>query len=79
MAVPSKFRNLVQGTVDHSALVWKDGARVIHGVGNPTQFQTGKGRAGPGSLYIRTDQAALWENVGTKIRPTWQHLYGGAD
>jgi hypothetical protein len=47
---------------------------VLVGTGAPTDGTsgTGAGKAGPGSLYVRTSTPGLYINRGTKASPTWE-------
>lgn len=49
-------------------------ARIFSGAVAPTDGTTGTGagKAGPGSMYLRTDSAAVYINTGTKASPTWK-------
>lgn len=72
------FSQIVRGGFDASKLVLGGGARILSGPDAPVDGVTGKGRAGRGSLYIRTTaDPELYENVGTKQVPDWYTLVGG--
>lgn len=48
----------------------------LFGSGAPTNGTsgTGVGRAGPGSMYFRTSNGAIYVNTNTKASPTWSQL-----
>lgn len=51
-------------------------ARIFAGAVAPVDGTsgTGAGKAGPGSMYIRTDVATVYINTGTKASPTWKSV-----
>lgn len=51
-------------------LALKNGIIVFTGTTAPTNGVTGAGKAGPGSLYVRTD-GTFFTNTGTKASPVW--------
>lgn len=57
-------------------LLMKGGVMVFSGSGAPTDGTsgTGAGKAGPGSLYVRTADGAVYANTNTKASPTWSQL-----
>lgn len=48
-----------------------DGTRWFSGTGAPSNGVTGAGKAGKGSIYVRTSNGAWYTNTGTKASPTW--------
>ena len=81
MAAPrftTRCTNLVRNSLV-GLLSFHGGARLLSGVGVPVNGVTGRGKAGPGSLYVSygaywpaQDSVTLWENTGTKAQPIWQ-------
>ncbi len=50
----------------------KGGVRILSGAGAPTSGTGGASyKAGPGSLYIRTSNGAVYANTNTLASPTW--------
>lgn len=73
MAYEKLLKNITNASVDISTLLFSNGARILYGEANPEHGVTGKGRAGPGSLYICTspDSSYVAYNIGTKQFPIW--------
>lgn len=80
MAIQAQFDHLtrVNGAA-LKAMVFGSGARILFGPAAPVSDVTGKGSAGPGSIYIATGigEPALYENTGTKLAPVWTLRHGG--
>ena len=55
---------------------FKNSARIFSGNVVPVDGTsgTGVGKAGPGSIYIRTDVATVYINTGTKASPSWKAI-----
>ena len=62
---------LCGGTGLADSIHLKNCAVIMDGQGAPTSGTTGKGLAGPGSLYIDVTGAKLYINTNTKASPTW--------
>lgn len=52
-----------------NSVIW-----ALQGSGAPSNGTTGANIAGPGSLYIRTSNGAIYANTNTKASPTWTQL-----
>lgn len=63
-----------RGVFQVGALLLNKSAMVMTGSGAPSNGVTGAGKAGPGSLYIRTGTGAIYANTNTKASPTWTQL-----
>ena len=55
-------------------LALKNGIIIFSGTAAPVDTVTGAGKAGIGSIYIRTSNGAQYTNTGTKASPTWSLL-----
>jgi hypothetical protein len=64
------------GVFKVGSLLMKGGVRVFSGSGAPTDGTsgTGAGKAGPGSLYVRTGNGTIYVNTNTQASPTWGAL-----
>jgi len=60
-----------RGTWMAGSLMLNHDVMIMSGTVAPTNNVTGKGKAGPGSLYIYVIGPAIYYNANTKAAPTW--------
>lgn len=59
-----------------NGIAMKGGPRIFSGAVVPVDGTSGTGvkKAGPGSMYIRTDVATVYINTGTAASPVWKAI-----